>query len=99
MEYDMLLTLIGFGFLIIGFIIYLKNDPPTGEDILDELKETLLLLFLHAEKKGWSGPDKMKWCLEQALKFIPIEMDYLALEEIAQKLYDEYSDFIKKNLE
>lgn len=99
MEYNTFLSLVGFCLLFVGGMIYFKNDMPEKEDIIEELKEPLLLLFLYAEKKGWSGPDKMKWCLEQVLKIVPIHIDYLALEGIAQKLYDEYSNFIKENLE
>lgn len=99
MSYDSLLTIIGFIILLTGSIVFLKQDPPTKEDIFEELKEPLLLLFLYAEKKGWTGPEKMKWCISQILAIVPVDIDYLALEEIAQKLYNEYSDFIKKHLE
>jgi len=99
MELNTFLTIIAVIILGIGTVLYLKNNKPSKETIVDQLKEPLLLLFLYAEKNGWSGPDKMKWCMTQVLKIVPVQIDHETLEGIAQKLYDEYSSFIKKSLE
>lgn len=99
MELNAFSAIIALIILGIGTVIYLKRNKPSKDEIVDQLKEPLLLLFLYAEKKGWSGPDKMKWCLSQVLSIVPVKIDEATLEGIAQKLYDEYRSAIKETLE
>lgn len=99
MELSTLLAILAIIFFIFGTVVFFVQKKPTADELLDALKEPLLMLFLYAEKKGWSGPDKMEYCIKEVLKYVPIKIDEATLREIAQKLYDKYSDFIKEMLE
>lgn len=97
MEMNILLTGLAIFVFVIGAIIHFKNMPLY--DIIDEVKEPLLMLFLYAEKQGWSNEEKMEWCLTQIVQKIHLDIDQATLEQIAQKLYDKYRNFIKSVLE
>ena len=99
MELSTLLAISSIVFFAVGTIVYFRQAKPTTNDLLEVIKEPLLMLFLYAEKKGWSGPEKMEYCVNQILKIIPIKMDKDTVEKIAQKLYKEYRELIISKLE
>lgn len=99
MELSTLLAIGAVIFFIFGTIVYFKQNKPTMDDVIEALKDPLLMLFLYAEKQGWSGPEKMEYCIKEVLKIVPIKVEEETIRLIAQKLYIEYSDFIKEMLE
>lgn len=98
MELNTLLSILAIIFFIFGTIVYFKQYKPSTEQLIEALKEPLFMLFLYAEKQGWTGPEKMEYCIKEILKVLPVHIDEATVRLVAQKLYEEYSEFIKEML-
>lgn len=94
---------------IIGIVValliaaYFSYRDKTKAQIVSDAKHLILKLFLYAEKQDWVGPDKMLWCIDQAVTLLPAKAQKIILslvnhdtiESWVQELYEES----KKQLE
>lgn len=90
---------------VVGFFgvkTYLSLKDKSKEVIIKEIKIQAYKLFLYAQKKGWAGPDKMTWCVDQVTKLFPEKVKaYIEgpIEKWMQDQYDEFVEYIAENAE
>lgn len=95
---SVILTAIIIGAVIGGFLSYLKIRSKSKKEPLDLVRQKAFELFLHAEKQGWVGPEKMEWCVDQLVKLLPTKLQKIVgrhyelwhIEDWLQEIYDEF---------
>lgn len=71
---------------------------------INQLKDSVLKLFLLAEKQGLTGPEKMKWVSSELYKFLPSDIIKKIISEESieiwlQKVYNEARHELVSELE
>ena len=85
-------------FVLLGLALHSKRGRTSFDKIKETIKEPLLMLFLYAQKKDITGPEKMEWCIQVIMSKINIEIDEAYVREFAQYLYDKSIEYVKEAL-
>lgn len=85
--------------VLLGLFLHFKKGRLAFEKIKSAIKEPLLMLFLYAQKKEISGPEKMEWCIQVIMSKINVEIDEEYIREFAQYLYDKSIEYVKEALD
>lgn len=88
-----------------GYSFYVENykgrnpelDKAIAEKLLpDNMQDKVLMLFLFAEKQGWTGPEKMEWVVDQLLSQLPLAMRPVnrdPIYNVVTKMYEDFKHF------
>jgi hypothetical protein len=98
----MLVVLIIIGSIAIYSYYKTNLSGKSKEEVVSFLKIEALKLFLYAQKQGWTGDEKMDWCVIQILKLFPDKIDKYVeqpIRDFLQAIYDEYIETLKKEAE
>lgn len=84
--------------VLLGLALRFKKGQTIFNKLKKTIKEPLLMLFLYAQKKDMTGPEKMEWCIQVIMSKTNIKVDEAYVREFAQYLYDESIKYVKEAL-